>query len=344
MQNNLPSAVIFGCSGTVLNDFEKEFFRRVNPLGFILFARNVETPEQVASLTASLRETVGRQNAPVLIDQEGGRVQRLKPPHWKTYPPQRVFGDLYEKNPAAAREAACLNARLIGRDLKKLGIDVDCLPLLDVPACGAHDIIGDRAFSQKAVAVAELGAAVCRGLSDEGVTAIVKHIPGHGRARCDSHLSLPSVDETREVLEQTDFAPFKRLNKAGWAMTAHLLYTAVDGQNPASLSKRVIEEVIRGFIGFDGFLICDDLSMKALKGDFADLTRQALHAGCDAVLHCNGDPAEMRAIASAVEPLTERATFRFAEAVRVRDRAAAEATPLDVESARARLDLLLAEG
>lgn len=318
MQNNRPAAVIFGCSGTVLTDAEKDFFKNVDPLGFILFARNVEAPEQVKALTSSLRETVGREDAPVLIDQEGGRVQRLKPPHWKDYPPQKVFGDLYDKDPSSACEVAHLNARLIGRDLTELGIDVDCLPLLDVPSDGAHDVIGNRAFSKDVRAVADLGMAVCEGLLNEGVMPIVKHVPGHGRARCDSHLALPKVEEERSELENSDFYPFRHLASAPWAMTAHLLYTAIDAEHPASLSKKVIDEVIRGYIGFKGFLICDDLSMKALDGSLDDLTRRALDAGCDAVLHCNGNPEEMAAVAKGVRPLTDVAAERLERSFNMR--------------------------
>ncbi len=343
MPNKLPSAVIFGCSGTVLTDAEKDFFKNVDPLGFILFARNVETPAQVKNLVASLRETVGRENAPVLIDQEGGRVRRLRPPHWKDYPAQGVFGRLYDKNPAAACEAAHLNARLIGRDLKELGIDVDCLPLLDVPSNGAHDVIGDRAFSTDARAVADLGMAVCEGLLDEGVMPIVKHVPGHGRARCDSHLALPKVEEGRIELENVDFYPFRHLASAPWAMTAHLLYTAIDARKPASLSKTVIDEVIRGYIGFKGFLICDDLSMKALEGGLDELTRQALDAGCDAVLHCNGNPEEMQAVASAVRPLTGAASERLARSFSMREKSKNKMPPVGTDEAADRIAALLAE-
>ena len=343
MPNKLPSAVIFGCSGTVLTDAEKDFFKNVDPLGFILFARNVETPAQVKNLVASLRETVGRENAPVLIDQEGGRVRRLRPPHWKDYPAQGVFGRLYDKNPAAACEAAHLNARLIGRDLRELGIDVDCLPLLDVPSNGAHDVIGDRAFSTDARAVADLGMAVCEGLLDEGVMPIVKHVPGHGRARCDSHLALPKVEEGRIELENVDFYPFRHLASAPWAMTAHLLYTAIDARKPASLSKTVIDEVIRGYIGFKGFLICDDLSMKALDGGLDELTRQALDAGCDAVLHCNGNPEEMRAVASAVRPLTRAASERLARSFSMREKSKNKMPPVGTDEAADRIAALLAE-
>ena len=312
MSKNDFSAAIFGCSGTVLTDEEKRFFEDVRPAGFILFSRNVDTPEQTAALVKSLRETTGNADAPVLIDQEGGRVQRLTEPHWKKRPAGNRFEKIYRDNADTGVEAAYLNARYIGATLSDLGINVDCLPLLDVPVAGANDVIGDRAFGKDVDIVSDLGAAVIEGLTDAGVMAVIKHIPGHGRATADSHLELPVVDTDRATLEKTDFVPFKRLSSALWAMTAHVMYTAIDAENPASLSQKVIRDVIRGFIGFDGFLICDDLSMKALKGDFASLTKRALDAGCDAVLHCNGRMDEMRAVASALPPLTDKSAERLA--------------------------------
>ncbi len=342
MSNNVSSAVIFGCSGTVLTDAEKEFFARVRPLGFILFARNIDTPEQTASLVRSLRECIEQPEAPVLIDQEGGRVQRLKPPHWESRPAGKVFGDLYEKDPEKALDAAHVNARFIGKELKELGIDVDCLPLLDVPVDGAHDVIGDRAFSKDPRAVADLGIAVCEGLLAEGVMPVVKHLPGHGRAFADSHLSLPMVSTALVDLERRDFEPFRQLASAPWGMTAHLLYTAVDAEKPASLSKKVISDIIRGYIGFRGFLLCDDLSMKALKGSFEERTVQALDAGCDAVLHCNGDRAEMEAVAAGIRPLSDKALERLARAENMRSKAVRNAPEMDYVRARKDLDGLLA--
>jgi len=310
-----PLAAIFGCAGPRLGDEERAFFRQSDPYGFILFARNVETPEQVRALVRDLRDAVGRDDAPVLIDQEGGRVQRLKPPHWRAAPPGRRFGEALLRDAKTAEQGAEANARLIAADLTDLGIDVDCLPLLDVPVPGAHDIIGDRAFGEMPEVVIALGRAVCRGLRAGGVMPIVKHIPGHGRARSDSHLELPVVDAALAELRATDFAPFKALaGEACWAMTAHVVYSAIDRSAPATLSAKVIGEVIRGEIGFDGPLISDDLSMKALSGDFAGRTRGALAAGCDLVLHCNGDMAEMAAVAGACAPLTDRAAARLARA------------------------------
>jgi beta-N-acetylhexosaminidase len=310
-----PLAAIFGCAGPSLSNAELAFFRDADPYGFILFARNVENPEQVRALVRELRAAVGRPDAPVLIDQEGGRVQRLKPPHWRAAPPGRRFGELFARDAKLAEEGAVINAQLIAAELTDLGIDVDCLPLLDVPVPGAHDIIGDRAFGETPDVIIALGRATCRALRAGGVMPIVKHIPGHGRARSDSHLELPVVDASLEDLRATDFAPFKALaNEAAWAMTAHVVYSAIDASAPATLSAKVIAEVIRGEIGFDGPLISDDLSMKALSGDFESRTRGALAAGCDLVLHCNGDMAEMLAVAKACTPLTDAAAARLARA------------------------------
>ncbi|ARJ65389.1 beta-hexosaminidase [Magnetospirillum sp. ME-1] len=306
------NAAIFGCSGLVLTPAEREFFQRVNPLGFILFARNVDSPDQVKALVDSLRHCVGRADAPVLIDQEGGRVQRLKPPHWRKAPPGEPFAALAARDLDAAREALRLNFRLIGAELADLGIDVDCAPVLDVPIPGAHDVIGDRAYGRTAQSVIDLAGAVIDGLLDEGVLPVIKHIPGHGRAMVDSHLDLPVVDTPLAELESQDFPPFHAYRHAPWAMTAHVVYTALDAARPATTSRVVIDKVIRGAIGFDGLLISDDLSMKALGGSFEDRTRASLEAGCDVVLHCNGDMAEMTAIASELRPLSAAAEVRVA--------------------------------
>ena len=337
--NNLPpAAAILGCSGLTLTDEERRFFQAVNPLGFILFARNVDTPDQVRALVASLRETVGRADAPVLIDQEGGRVQRLRPPHWRKAPAGEPFARLAARNLDGAREALRLNYRLIGRELVELGIDVDCAPVLDVPVPGAHDVIGDRAFGHSPDMVAALGRAVCDGLLDEGVLPVIKHIPGHGRSMVDSHLDLPVVEASRAELEAQDFPPFRALADAPWAMTAHVVYKSIDDRAPATTSVRVIGEIIRGIIGFRGVLISDDLSMKALGGRFEDRTTASLDAGCDLVLHCNGDMAEMRAVAAAVRPLTEAAQERLAVAARQKRTPG----PLDVAATVNRVDGLLA--
>ncbi len=311
-RNNPPSAAIYGCAGPRLSDEEKRFFTAADPLGFILFSRNIDSPGQVRSLVDDLRATVGRR-APVLIDQEGGRVQRLKPPHWRKRPPMAVFGQLAGHDLPLARRAARLNARLMAADLAELGIDVDCAPLLDVPVPGAHDIIGDRAFGLDPMLVADLGRAVMDGLLDGGVMPVIKHIPGHGRALVDSHLDLPVVDADAATLAARDFAAFRCLRDAPWAMTAHVVYKAFD-ERPATISRLVIEQVIRGAIGCEALLLSDDLSMKALRGDFGDRATATLDAGCDVVLHCNGDLAEMRAIAAAVRPLDDAAEERLARA------------------------------
>ena len=335
----VPAAAILGCAGTSLTDEERRLFERLDPLGFILFARNIVDPAQVAALVAELRATVGRADAPVLIDQEGGRVQRLKPPHWRKAPPGEPFARLAARDTAAAVDALRLNYRLIGRELAALGIDVDCAPVLDVPVPGAHDVIGDRAFGLDPATVATLGRAVMDGLLDEGVLPIVKHIPGHGRSMVDSHHDLPVVEASRAELESQDFPPFRALADAPWAMTAHVVYKAIDSTAPATTSAKVIGEVIRGLIGFQGVLISDDLSMKALGGGFGDRTQAALDAGCDVVLHCNGDMAEMWAIAGAMRPLSEIAQERLAKAAAARRRPGA----LDVAAATAAVERALGD-
>ncbi len=306
-----PSAVIFGCAGTSLSDAERAFFGKSNPLGFILFARNVETSDQVRSLTSALRRAVGREDAPVLIDQEGGRVQRLRPPHWRAYPPMRRIGDIAATDPEEGAELAFLVARLIGDDLIRLGIDVDCAPVLDVPAPDGHDIIGDRAFSDDLETIAMLGRAVCDGLRAAGVMPVVKHIPGHGRATADSHVELPRVDASLDDLRNNDFRPFGALADAPAGMTAHVVYSAIDADGPASTSPIVIGRTIRGEIGFDGFLMSDDLCMKALAGPLAARAEAVLAAGCDVALHCDGDLDDMKEIAAVCPPMSARALERW---------------------------------
>ncbi|MGM0560819.1 MAG: beta-N-acetylhexosaminidase [Pseudomonadota bacterium] len=306
-----PRAVIFGCEGTRLSDEERRFFQQADPLGFILFARNIESPDQVRGLVADLRATIGRRNAPVLIDQEGGRVQRLKPPQWRKLPPAEPFGQLWEQAPEKAGRAAWLHGYTIARELAELGISVDCLPCLDLRFPGAHDIIGDRSFGADTDQISQLGEAVSRGLMAGGVLPVAKHIPGHGRALVDSHEKLPRVTATLEQLVASDFQPFRNLAWLPWAMTAHVVYQAVDDVNPATTSPRIIQEIIRENIGFDGLLLSDDISMKALEGNFSDRTAKALAAGCDVVLHCNGDAEEMQAIASSAIPMTKAAIGRL---------------------------------
>jgi beta-N-acetylhexosaminidase len=296
-------AAILGVSGPVLTPEEAAFLREANPFGFILFARNIDTPDQVRALTESLRAAVDRADAPILIDQEGGRVQRLRPPHWPNRPPAQAFGTLHARDFLKARAAARLHARLIAHDLRSLGIDTDCLPVMDVRQPGAHDIIGDRAFSENPSVVGELGRAQVIGLLEGGVYPVIKHIPGHGRSQSDSHEDLPVVDTDRDTLERHDIPPFRVVADAPFAMTAHIVYSAIDPDHPATLSSKVISEVIRGACGFDGLLMTDDLSMKALEGPFEERTRRSLEAGCDLVLHCNGDMVEMRGVVRAARPL-----------------------------------------
>lgn len=333
-------AAIFGCTGLVLSAEEKEFFRRHDPLGFILFARNCDTPEQIAKLTADLRASVGRDDAPVLIDQEGGRVQRLKPPRWRQAPPARRFGDLFRRDPELGREAVEFNMRLIAADLIPLGLDVDCVPCLDVPVPGAHDVIGDRAFALQPEIVADLGRIAANTMLDMGIMPVIKHVPGHGRAGVDSHHALPRVDTSVIELQHSDFLPFASLSDMPWGMTAHVLYTAIDAQHPATTSKVVIERIIRGVIGFQGLLLSDDLSMQALGGTLGDRARASLAAGCDVALHCNGKMDEMAQVADATGPLTPAALERV---VRGRSRLNKRKPPSAGEIAawQKRLDTLL---
>src|SRR4051794_27417874 len=310
-----PLGVILGVAGERLSPDERQFFACSDPLGFVLFRRNCASRAQLRALVDELREAVGRADAPVLIDQEGGRVARLRPPQWRAYPAAAEIASLPDP---FALEAARLAARLIADDLAELGITVDAAPVLDLPRPGADPVIGDRAWGTDPARVAALGRAVCEGLLEGGVLPIIKHIPGHGRARDDSHKALPVVDDPPAVLRREDFAPFRALADMPWAMTAHIVYTAIDDAAPATLSPVVIERVIRGEIGFDGVLVSDDVSMGALAGSLAERTTRALDAGCDLVLHCNGDMEEMREIAAAARPLTPQAYARIARAETLR--------------------------
>jgi len=300
------SAVIFGCSGLQLTEEERLFFKKTQPWGFILFGRNIETPKQVAELVQSLKDCVDHGEVPVLIDQEGGRVRRLRPPHWPPYHSGSDIGAAYHDNPEKGLRFAWLQSRLMAFDLIRLGINVDCLPVLDVPVPGSHDVIGDRAYSTKPDVVAKIGRAAAQGLLDGGVIPVIKHIPGHGRAGVDSHQDLPRVAASLKDLEKSDFYPFKALSDMPTAMTAHVVYESIDREAPATTSQTVIETIIRGKIGFDGLLMCDDLSMHALSGDFPSRTQSAFAAGCDVVLHCNGVMAEMVQVADGLQILTEK--------------------------------------
>lgn len=331
------AAVLFGCRGLTLSAEEAAFFADVNPFGFILFSRNIDNPDQVRALVAGLRDCVGRGDAPVLIDQEGGRVQRLRPPHWRQAPAAAEIAAIGPK----AGEAAFLNARLIGRELAELGITVDCAPVLDVARSETHSVIGDRAYSGDPATVAMFGRAVADGLRAEGVHPVIKHIPGHGRASADSHLELPRVAASYADLQALDFAPFRALNCEDWAMTAHIVYDAIDPEAPATCSRAMIEGIVRGEIGFDGLLMSDDLSMKALAGDFDDRARAALEAGCDMVLHCNGDMDEMKSVAKGVGALSDKALERFSAAEARRIKARADAEPVATAELAARFAALM---
>lgn len=334
-----PRAVIFGCAGRTLAREEARFFRDSDPLGFILFARNVDTPEQVRALCNELRDTVGRDDAPVLIDQEGGRVQRLAPPHWRDVPAPGVFADLHARNPEAAAEAARLNARLIAHDLNSLGISVDCLPVLDMPQPDSHPFLTGRAAGSTIEQSTLLGRATCEGLLAGGVLPVIKHLPGHGRATVDSHHDLPRVEASIEELQDFDFAPFKALCRMPWAMTAHIVYTAIDDQQPVSTSAIAVKNIIRDAIGFQGFLVSDDIGMNALRGTVAERAANGLRAGLDTVLHCSGVLSEMIGVSHAVEAMSAEAVQRFTGG---NDHLAHPET-LDVRAATARLDVLLAE-
>ncbi len=312
------SAFISGCAGPVLTPAEIEFFGRANPWGLILFRRNCETPDQLLTLTSAFREAVGRKNAPVFIDQEGGRVQRLGPPSnaWRRYPPARSYGEVYAENPLLALRTARNVGRMMAQDLMASGITANCVPVLDVPQPGAHEIIGSRAYSSRIGQIMALARAHAAGFIDGGVMPVIKHIPGHGRAKSDSHLELPVVEASLAELEAVDFPPFAAMADAPMAMTAHVVYTAIDPVNPATLSETVISQVIRQQIGFGGLLISDDLSMKALSGSYTEKTRGALDAGCDVVLHCNGEMAEMEEVAAAAGALKGQALQRARAALK----------------------------
>lgn len=312
----MPLAAILGCAGPNLSAAERDFFHAADPLGFILFARNLIDPEQTRRLCDDLRASIARADAPILIDQEGGRVARLRPPHWRHPPAADRFGALAAADRARAAQAVRVNHAIIAAELLALGINVDCAPMVDVRAPGAHDIIGDRAFGTDPFLVADLGRAAAEGLLAGGVMPIMKHIPGHGRSMVDSHFDLPRVDADFDTLAETDFVPFRALNDVPWAMTAHIIYSAIDAARPATLSPTVIAEVIRGEIGFAGVLVSDDLSMKALQGGLEHLAAASLEAGCDVVLHCNGDMAEMAQVVRGAKPLSAVGQARYEQGQR----------------------------
>lgn len=327
------SSVIYGLGGPRLSPDEKAFFRDIDPWGFILFARNIEGINQVSRLTLELRDCVGR-DAPILIDQEGGRVARLRPPTWRAAPAAQRFADLWFVDEELAIEATRVNHRLLAHELRTIGVDVDCAPVADLRIEGADDIIGDRAFGTTPEPIIHLGRAAMEGLMAGGVAPIIKHIPGHGRARADSHLELPVVPEEHGLLSETDFAPFKGLNDAVMAMTAHIVYADIDRDQPATQSADVVGKVIRGEIGFDGLLMTDDLSMKALSGSFRERGELSLKAGCDMLLHCNGQMTEMIGVAEGATGLAGKALERAEAAERVRE----TIEDFDPEDAESRLN------
>jgi beta-N-acetylhexosaminidase len=330
-------AFITGVCGTGLAAEEREFIASERPWGFILFKRNVATPAQVASLVRELRDAAGQPGAPVLIDQEGGRVQRLGPPNWPIYPAGAVFGALYDVDSGLGLAAARLSARLIAADLADLGITVDCLPLADVPVAGADAVIGNRAYGAEPAKVAAIARAVTDGLEQGGILPVLKHIPGHGRATADTHFKLPVVDTSRKELERSDFAAFRPLADLPMAMTAHVVFSAFDSTQPATTSATMVEEVIRGVIGFQGLLMSDDVSMNALPGSLAERTRAIFAAGNDIVLHCNGKLDEMRDVACETPELSGKALERARKALASRK----APKPFDRVAARAELDALI---
>jgi len=323
-------AFITGVAGSALSDEERDFLREAQPWGLIVFTRNIATADQLRRLIGDCRAALGR-DAPALIDQEGGRVQRLGPPHWPQYPPGAAYGALYDRNRDRGLAAARLGGRLIASDLAALGIDVDCLPLGDIPVPGADPIIGDRAYGTTPDKVAAIAAAIAAGLAEGGVLPVLKHIPGHGRAPADSHKRLPVVATSRTTLEATDFAAFRALSALAMGMTAHVVFSALDPVAPATTSARIVGDVIRGSIGFQGLLMSDDVSMGALSGTIAGRASAAIAAGCDMILHCNGELAEMREVAAAVPVLAGAAAHRAAPA------------PIDLTSSRDTFARLMAD-
>jgi beta-N-acetylhexosaminidase len=332
------SAFVCGCAGLSLTAWERRFFREAQPWGLILFKRNIDDPEQVTELTSAFREAVGRGEAPVFVDQEGGRVQRLGPPHWPVYPAAASYlsaaGDV-----EAAAKLVHMSAQLMAKDLLAVGINVDCLPVLDVTYSDSHRVIGDRAYGSDPAAIARLGRAAADGLLAAGVLPVMKHLPGHGRARVDSHLQLPVADAPLAELEASDFAPFTANADLPIGMSAHVVYPALDPQRPATVSPKIIHEIIRQKIGFDGLLMSDDLSMQALSGTLRERAEAALKAGIDVVLHCNGNPDEMETMAGVTPPLAGRALERADAAL---TRLHSQDGDFDPVEARARLKFTLA--
>src|SRR5215216_6466871 len=331
-------AFITGVGGPTLSAAERSFLREAAPWGLILFTRNIETPDQVERLTAEFRDAIGNADAPVLVDQEGGRVQRFGPPHWPRYPAGAEYGQLYDRAPAAGLEAAWLGGRLIANDLLPLGVDVDCLPLADVPAAGGDPVIGNRAYGERPDKVAAIAGAIAAGLMAGGVLPVLKHLPGHGRAPADSHQQLPVVSAARPLLEATDFAAFRPLAHLPMGMTAHVVFTTFDPIAPATTSATMVAQVIRDSVGFKGLLMSDDLSMGALSGTIGERVRAALAAGCDVVLHCNGKMTEMQEVAGQAPRLTGEPARRVEAALAARQ----AASTIDPVEGRKTFETLLA--
>src|ERR1700759_5695430 len=333
----MSKAFITGVAGTQLPAAERAFIAAERPWGFILFRRNIDNPAQVKALVEEMREAAGAPDAPVLVDQEGGEVQRFRPPHWPNYPAGAAFGRLYDIDSKLGLQAARLSARLIADDLLPMGVTVDCLPLADVPVPGADAVIGDRAYGDEPNKVADIARAVTQGLEQGGILPVLKHIPGHGRATADSHLALPTVDTPRQELERTDFAAFKPLADLPMAMTAHVVFSAIDPAQPATTSATMIERVIRDLIGFQGLLMSDDVGMNALAGSIGDRSRALMTAGCDMILHCSGKLDEMQQVAREAPELSGRALTRAQQALASRK----PPQPLDRTAAREELDALI---
>ena len=330
-------AFISGTSGTTLTADERAFIAAERPWGFILFRRNIDNPAQVKALVDEMREAAGAPDAPVLVDQEGGQVQRFRPPYWPNYPAGAAFGRLYDIDSKLGLQAARLSARLIADDLLPMGVTVDCLPLADVPVPGADGVIGDRAYGDEPGKVAVIARAVTQGLEQGGILPVLKHIPGHGRATADSHLALPTVDTPREELERTDFAAFRPLADLPMAMTAHVVFSAIDPAQPATTSATMIERVIRGLIGFQGLLMSDDVGMNALAGSIGERSRALIGAGCDIILHCSGKLDEMQEVAREAPELSGKALIRAQQALASRK----PPQPFDRAAAKAELDALI---
>jgi len=331
-------STIFGCSGLRLNEAEKSFFREVKPWGFILFSRNIKSREQVRALVEDMKQAVGLDDMPILIDQEGGRVSRLSQPEWRLPPAPTIFPKLYASHPQAALEAARINYRLIAHDLKEIGVNVDCAPMLDVPVAGAHDIVVERALGTDVQTVCAIGHAVVEGLLGGGVAPVIKHGPGHGRAIVDSHKDLPRVSASRAELSETDFAPFKAFNTEAMLMTAHVIYDDIDAGAPATISPIIIQDILRRECGFDGLIMTDDLNMNALSGTLEERGRASLAAGCDMLLHCNGVMADMEQVAKSSVTLKGAALRRANDAANVAFRPAQDFEP---DKALERLTALL---